>query len=109
MSLDVTPSFPSVTADAVLNALPHPVIMVSADGKIADAVDIRERAIATQSADLGPIRIHGVNGACIAVILQGGDGLAAASREIRRRADDRDAARIEKPLQDGAVHRCRAR
>ena len=37
MSLDVTPSFPSVTADAVLNALPHPVIMVSADGKIADA------------------------------------------------------------------------
>jgi len=24
-------------ADAVLNALPHPVIMVSADGKIADA------------------------------------------------------------------------
>jgi two-component system nitrogen regulation sensor histidine kinase GlnL len=30
-------SFPSVTADAVLNALPHPVIMVSADGKIADA------------------------------------------------------------------------
>ena len=37
MSLDVTPSFPSVTADAVLNALPHPVIMVSADGKITDA------------------------------------------------------------------------
>src|SRR3954452_25005310 len=37
MSLDVTPSFPSVTADAVLNALPHPVIMVAADGKIADA------------------------------------------------------------------------
>src|SRR5689334_19766842 len=37
MSIDVTPSFPSVTADAVLNALPHPVIMVSADGKIADA------------------------------------------------------------------------
>jgi two-component system nitrogen regulation sensor histidine kinase GlnL len=31
------PSFPSVTADAVLNALPHPVIMVSAEGKIADA------------------------------------------------------------------------
>ena len=37
MSLDGTPSFPSVTADAVLNALPHPVIMVAADGKIADA------------------------------------------------------------------------
>ena len=30
-------SFQSVTADAVLNALPHPVIMVSADGKITDA------------------------------------------------------------------------
>jgi two-component system nitrogen regulation sensor histidine kinase GlnL len=30
-------SFPSVTADAVLNALPHPVIMVAADGKIAEA------------------------------------------------------------------------
>jgi len=30
-------SFPSVTAEAVLNALPHPVIMVSADGTIADA------------------------------------------------------------------------
>ena len=37
MSLDVAPSFPSVTADAVLNALPHPVIMISADGKILDA------------------------------------------------------------------------
>jgi two-component system nitrogen regulation sensor histidine kinase GlnL len=37
MSVDVQPSFPSVSADAVLNALPHPVIMVSADGKIADA------------------------------------------------------------------------
>ena len=36
-SIDGQPSFPSVTADAVLNALPHPVIMVSADGKIADA------------------------------------------------------------------------
>ncbi len=30
-------AFPSVTADAVLNALPHPVIMVAKDGKIADA------------------------------------------------------------------------
>jgi len=30
-------SFPSVAADAVLNALPHPVIMIGADGKIADA------------------------------------------------------------------------
>ena len=30
-------SFPSVTAEAVLNALPHPVIMVSSDGSIADA------------------------------------------------------------------------
>jgi two-component system nitrogen regulation sensor histidine kinase GlnL len=37
MSIDVQSSFPSVSADAVLNALPHPVIMVSADGKIADA------------------------------------------------------------------------
>jgi two-component system nitrogen regulation sensor histidine kinase GlnL len=37
-TIDVQPaSFPSVTADAVLNALPHPVIMVSAEGKIADA------------------------------------------------------------------------
>ena len=31
------PEFPSVSADAVLNALPHPVIMIDADGKIADA------------------------------------------------------------------------
>ncbi|MEX0752611.1 MAG: nitrogen regulation protein NR(II) [Xanthobacteraceae bacterium] len=30
-------SFPSVATDAVLNALPHPVIMVGPDGKIADA------------------------------------------------------------------------
>src|SRR4029079_413605 len=37
MSIDVQTSFPSVSADAVLNALPHPVIMVSADGKVADA------------------------------------------------------------------------
>ena len=29
--------FPSVSAAAVLDALPHPVIMVSADGKVADA------------------------------------------------------------------------
>ncbi len=37
-TMEIQPaSFPSVTADAVLNALPHPVIMVSADGKIADA------------------------------------------------------------------------
>src|SRR5581483_11796340 len=37
-TLDARPAlFPSVSADAVLNALPHPVIMVSADGKIADA------------------------------------------------------------------------
>ena len=28
---------PSGTADAVLDALPHPVVMVSADGKIANA------------------------------------------------------------------------
>jgi two-component system nitrogen regulation sensor histidine kinase GlnL len=34
---EAQPSFPSVTADAVLNALPHPLIMVSADGKVADA------------------------------------------------------------------------
>jgi two-component system, NtrC family, nitrogen regulation sensor histidine kinase GlnL len=31
------PEFPSVSADAVLNALPHPVIMIGPDGKIADA------------------------------------------------------------------------
>jgi two-component system nitrogen regulation sensor histidine kinase GlnL len=31
------PSFPSFSADAVLNALPHPVIIVTADGRIADA------------------------------------------------------------------------
>src|SRR6266481_5426862 len=31
------PTLPSGTADAVLDALPHPVIMVSADGKIANA------------------------------------------------------------------------
>src|SRR6266403_5450426 len=30
-------NFPSGTADAVLDALPHPVIMVSADGRIANA------------------------------------------------------------------------
>ncbi len=30
-------SFPLAPADAVLNALPHPVIMVAPDGKIADA------------------------------------------------------------------------
>ena len=31
------PTLPSGTADAVLDALPHPVIMVSADGRIANA------------------------------------------------------------------------
>ena len=32
-----TPKFPLVAAEAILNALPHPVIIVVADGKIADA------------------------------------------------------------------------
>jgi two-component system, NtrC family, nitrogen regulation sensor histidine kinase GlnL len=31
------PTLPSGTADAVLDALPHPVIMVSADGRVANA------------------------------------------------------------------------
>src|SRR5262249_57806756 len=31
------PTLPSGTADAVLDALPHPVIMVAADGRIANA------------------------------------------------------------------------
>src|SRR5439155_11125741 len=31
------PKIPLVAAEAVLNALPHPVIIVVADGKIADA------------------------------------------------------------------------
>ena len=31
------PKFPLVAAEAILNALPHPVIIVVADGKIADA------------------------------------------------------------------------
>jgi len=35
--LEAMPTLPSSTADAVLDALPHPVIMVSADGKIANA------------------------------------------------------------------------
>src|SRR5260370_16923420 len=30
-------AFPAGSADIVLNALPHPVLMVGADGKIADA------------------------------------------------------------------------
>ena len=32
-----TPTLPSGTSDAVLDALPHPVVMVSADGSIANA------------------------------------------------------------------------
>jgi two-component system nitrogen regulation sensor histidine kinase GlnL len=36
-ALEPMPIFPSGTADAVLDALPHPVVMVSADGKIANA------------------------------------------------------------------------
>src|SRR5262245_6421361 len=36
-SADLAPGLPSGPADAVLNALPLPVITVSADGKIADA------------------------------------------------------------------------
>jgi len=31
------PTLPSGTSDAVLDALPHPVIMVAADGRIANA------------------------------------------------------------------------
>src|ERR1041384_1802988 len=30
-------AFPTETADTVLNALPHPILMVSPDGKIAEA------------------------------------------------------------------------
>jgi len=33
----VEPLFAATTADAVLNALPHPVIVVAADGKVVDA------------------------------------------------------------------------
>ena len=35
--VEPTPVLPSGTADAVLDALPHPVVMVSADGRIANA------------------------------------------------------------------------
>src|SRR5258705_10219304 len=35
--LEPMPTLPSGTADAVLDALPHPVIVVSADGKVVDA------------------------------------------------------------------------
>jgi two-component system nitrogen regulation sensor histidine kinase GlnL len=35
--IEPTATLPSGTADAVLDALPHPVIMVTADGKIANA------------------------------------------------------------------------
>src|SRR6478672_6362608 len=35
--LEPMPTLPSGTADAVLDALPHPVIMVSADGRVANA------------------------------------------------------------------------
>src|SRR5947199_5166559 len=35
--VEPTPVLPSGTADAVLDALPHPVIMVAADGRIANA------------------------------------------------------------------------
>src|SRR5438874_6123213 len=35
--MEPMPVLPSGTADAVLDALPHPVVMVSADGKIANA------------------------------------------------------------------------
>jgi nitrogen-specific signal transduction histidine kinase len=31
------PLLTAAAADAVLNALPHPVIVVAADGKVADA------------------------------------------------------------------------
>src|SRR6478672_2676593 len=35
--LEPMPTLPSGTADAVLDALPHPIIMVAADGRIANA------------------------------------------------------------------------
>src|SRR5437660_4712096 len=35
--LEPMPTLPSGTADAVLDALPHPVIMVAADGRVANA------------------------------------------------------------------------
>src|SRR5690348_13117337 len=37
MSVIDGPAFPMVSADAVLNALPHPIIMIGSDGKITDA------------------------------------------------------------------------
>jgi two-component system nitrogen regulation sensor histidine kinase GlnL len=36
-SMEPMPTLPSGTADAMLDALPHPVIMVSADGRVANA------------------------------------------------------------------------
>jgi two-component system nitrogen regulation sensor histidine kinase GlnL len=56
--LEPMPTLPSGTADAVLDALPHPVIMISGDGRIANA---NAAAEAFFEASLPLLRRHTLN------------------------------------------------
>jgi two-component system nitrogen regulation sensor histidine kinase GlnL len=56
--LEPMPTLPSGTADAVLDALPHPVIMISGDGRIANANSAAE---AFFEASLPLLRRHTLN------------------------------------------------
>jgi two-component system nitrogen regulation sensor histidine kinase GlnL len=58
MRLEPMPVLPSGTADAVLDALPHPVILVAADGRIANANNAAE---AFFEASLPLLRRHRLN------------------------------------------------
>jgi two-component system nitrogen regulation sensor histidine kinase GlnL len=56
--LEPMPTLPSGTADAVLDALPHPVIMISGDGRVANA---NAAAEAFFEASLPLLRRHTLN------------------------------------------------
>jgi two-component system nitrogen regulation sensor histidine kinase GlnL len=58
MRLEPMPVLPSGTADAVLDALPHPVILVAADGRIANANTAAETFF---EASLPLLRRHRLN------------------------------------------------
>src|SRR3977135_2581037 len=75
--LEPMPTLPSGTADAVLDALPHPVIMVSADGRVANANAAAESFF---EASLPLLRRHRLG-----VLVPFGSPLRALIEQVRAR------------------------
>jgi hypothetical protein len=72
---------------------------------IHGSVDIGDRGITLSSANLLVLGIDRINAALITVAFEREDGLAAGARQIRVRADNCNAARIEHPSEISGGHR----